>query len=90
MSEHAVSTAQEMHVSQVAEAATSSPEFDTPEVESFGQQDTHAVTVIGKMLAGFFFYSLLIMLAVAVWTLKKGGQVDPAASQAQHVEESDE
>ena len=57
-----------------------SPEFDGPEVASFGKEDGHAVTVIGKMLVGFFFYSFLVMLAVALWTMSRGGQVDPNAS----------
>jgi hypothetical protein len=58
----------------------------------FGKDDGHAVTVIGKMLVGFFFYSLIVMSAVAYWTMSKGGQVDPAANQhgAHHAEESDE
>ena len=73
-----------------AETALASPEFDEPEVKSFGNEDTHAVTVIGKMLVGFFFYSLLIMLAVAFWTRNNGGQVDPHASHAEHAEEADE
>ena len=90
MSDHAVSTGHENQATQTAGAAPASPEFDDPEVQSFGQQDTHAVTVIGKMLAGFFFYSFLIMLAVAVWTMSRGGQVDPAASHAQHAEDADE
>jgi hypothetical protein len=70
--------------------AVASPEFDGTEVASFGQDDGHAVTVIGKMLVGFFFYSFLVMLAVAIWTMSRGGQVDPNASQAEHAEEAEE
>jgi hypothetical protein len=73
-----------------AGTSLASPEFDGSEVASFGQEDGHAVTVIGKMLVGFFFYSFLIMLGVAIWTMSRGGQVDPNASHAQHAEESEE
>jgi len=70
--------------------AVASPDFDGPEVASFGKEDGHAVTVIGKMLVGFFFYSFLVMLAVALWTLSRGGQVDPNASHTAHAEESED
>jgi hypothetical protein len=56
----------------------------------FGNDDSHAVTVIGKMLAGFFFYSLLVMVGVALWTMSRGGQVDPHAQGAQHADEAEE
>ena len=48
------------------------------------------MTVIGKMLVGFFFYSLLVMLAVAFWTMGRGGQVDSHAAAPGHAEESEE
>ena len=76
-----------------AEAGTAqaTPEFDRRELNAFGQDDGHAVTVIGKMLVGFFFYSFLVMAGVALWTLSRGGQVDTnAAAQAEHAEESEE
>jgi hypothetical protein len=56
--------------------AVSSAEFDQEEIAEFGEADGHAVTVIGKMLVGFFFYSLLVMTVVAIWT-GSGGH-DPA------------
>ncbi len=90
MSEHAAPAAPEAHpAAPVAENALASPEFDNREVETFGKDDGHAVTVIGKMLVGFFFYSLLVMLAVAFWTLSRGGQVDPHSA-TQHAEDSEE
>jgi hypothetical protein len=63
------------------------PDFDSREKSMFGQDDARAVTVIGKMLVGFFFYSLLVMSAVALWTMTRGGQVDPHAQSAHHAEE---
>lgn len=89
MSEHATTTGHEP-VAPLTGAAVATPDFDRREVASFGKEDGHAVTVIGKMLVGFFFYSLLVMLAVACWTRYRGGQVDPHAAAAQHDEDADE
>ena len=74
--------------SEPAAANLASPEFDRREVDMFGKDDGHAVGVIGKMLVGFFFYSLLVMLVVAWWTMGRGGQVveHPNA----HAEEAEE
>jgi len=73
-----------------AGSALASPEFDGAELAAFGNDDGHAVTVIGKMLVGFFFYSFLVMLAVAFWTISRGGQVDPNASHTEHAQDADE
>lgn len=48
--------------------AVASPEFDKREIAQFGNDDGHAVTAIGRMLVIFFFYSLIIMLGVTLWT----------------------
>ena len=75
----------------VAAAGTvSSPEFPPQEVDSFGREDTTAISVIGKMLVGFFFYSFLIMAGVAVWTLSNGGQrpADKPGAHDAHAEHS--
>lgn len=48
--------------------AVASPEFDKREITQFRDDDGHAVTAIGRMLVIFFFYSLLIMLGVTLWT----------------------
>lgn len=55
----------------------STPEFDAREIEQFGEKDGVAITVIGKMLVGFFFYSLIVMVFVGYWTMSKGGQEKP-------------
>jgi len=57
-----------VEVHPVAGSAVSTPEFDRQEIKGFGQDDGHAVTVIGKMLVGFFFYSLIVMAVVAAVT----------------------
>lgn len=89
MSDHAAATAQDSHAPE-AGTALATPEFDRREVSMFGEDDTHAVTVIGKMLSGFFFYSLLVMLGVAIWTMTRGGQVDPNAHQPHHAQDADD
>jgi hypothetical protein len=65
-------------VHPVAGSRTASPEFDRQEINSFGKDDGHAITVIGKMLVLFFFYSLLVMAAVAGWTIWGFGQAGSA------------
>lgn len=51
-----------------AVAIASSPEFDKRELDQFGRDDGHAVAAITRMLIIFFFYSLVIMGAVTLWT----------------------
>src|SRR5262249_211511 len=73
-----------------ADTGLASPEFDAPEMAPFGKEGGQAVTGSGKMLVGFFFYSFLIMMAVALWTMSRGGQVDSTASHGEHAEEAEE
>lgn len=65
-------------------AAVATPEFDKAEIKSFGTDDGHAVSVIGKMLVGFFFYSLLVMALVAAWTIWGFGQSGLAPAETHH------
>jgi len=91
VSDHAHPSDPDAPNSAEAGAAVASPEFDRREINAFGLDDGHAVTVIGKMLVGFFFYSFLIMAGVALWTMNRGGQVDShAAAEAGHEEEPEE
>ena len=89
MSDHATTTETPSHSEAAADTPTAAPEFDRREVDMFGKEDGHAVGVIGKMLVGFFFYSLLVMLVVAWWTMGRGGQV-PAPTDQAHAEEAEE
>ena len=89
MSDHAATTEHPPHSEVAAAKPAATPEFDRREVDMFGKDDGHAVGVIGKMLVGFFFYSLLVMLVVAWWTMGRGGQVTPRAGQ-EHAEEAEE
>ena len=90
MSEQVTTTAHESHSAADTANALATPEFDPRELSMFGKDDASAVTVIGKMLVGFFFYSFLVMSAVAYWTMTRGGQVDPHAQQSRHAEDADE
>ena len=72
MSEHA--TIEPAVPGQATAAVGATPDFDRQEIASFGKDDAHAVTVIGKMLVLFFFYSLLAMAGVAIFTVAKYGQ----------------
>jgi hypothetical protein len=90
VSEHAPATGHEVSSPEAPGNALATPEFDRRELTAFGQDDGHAVTVIGKMLVGFFFYSFLVMAGVALWTMSRGGQVDSHAAQAEHAEEAEE
>jgi hypothetical protein len=71
-------------------AAVASPEFDKQEIRSFGEDDGHAVTVIGQMLVGFFFYSLLVMAFVATWTIWGFGQTHQAPADSHHAADTAE
>ena len=42
--------------------------FDKDDLTYFGAEDRHAGGVIGKMLSLFFFYTVIVMLLVAIWT----------------------
>lgn len=90
MSEHATTTEHQPGSATVPENPVASPDFDQREVEMFGKDDGHAVGVIGKMLVGFFFYSLLVMLVVAWWTKNHYGQVSAPADHGAQAEESEE
>ena len=90
MSEQATITVDESPSVADTANALATAEFDPREVSMFGRDDASAVTVIGKMLVGFFFYSFLVMSAVAYWTMTRGGQVDPDAQQSHHAEDADE
>jgi hypothetical protein len=43
-------------------------EFDRQELAGFSADDTEATANIGKMLTIFFFYSLIAMMCVSLWT----------------------
>ena len=48
--------------------------FDNNDLTYFGSEDRHAGGVIGKMLSLFFFYTVIAMLLVAIWTFFAAAQ----------------
>ena len=58
------------HESGVAVAEVTGPLFDEQELAEFESDDRHAGRAIGKLLAGFFLYTVIVMTIVALWTLK--------------------
>ena len=42
--------------------------FDKTDLRFFDAEDGHAGSVIGKMLALFFLYTVVVMAMVAYWT----------------------
>ncbi|MGQ0633981.1 MAG: hypothetical protein ACT4QC_05195 [Planctomycetaceae bacterium] len=79
------------HVHAKTGSEVSTPAFDRDEIKSFGADDGHAVTVIGKMLVGFFFYSLVVMALVAWLTfLRVGQQPDVHAAGTHHSADADD
>jgi hypothetical protein len=87
VSEHALATPAD---SDAAGGAVSSPDFDRREIDLFGKEDGAAITVIGKMLVAFFFYSFIVMSVVALWTMARGGQGSGPPAKVSHGEELDE
>jgi hypothetical protein len=46
------------------------PPFNRAEIAQFDADDVKAGSVIGKMLAMFFFYTVVVMTIVAWWTFR--------------------
>lgn len=57
---------------ETAEGPTDATEpdemFNKADISFFSSEDGHAGSVIGKMLALFFFYTVVVMALVAYWT----------------------
>lgn len=46
------------------------PKFDEYEIEEFEADDNQAGSAIGKMLALFFLYTVIVMALAAWWTFR--------------------
>lgn len=66
------------------------PEFDKREVAEFGKDDGTAVSVIGKMLVVFFFYSLIVMMCVGYWTYRSNHAAPADHAADSHSHDADE
>ena len=53
--------------------APAEPLFDRATIQEFGEEDREAGTAIGKMLALFFLYTVIVMSFVAWWTFRSVG-----------------
>lgn len=53
--------------------AVEAPLFNRAELEQFDQDDQTAGRAIGKMLALFFFYTVIAMSLVVWWTIRAVG-----------------
>ena len=58
------------HESGIAVADVPGPLFDEKELAEFESDDRHAGRAIGKLLSGFFLYTVIVMTIVALWTLR--------------------
>ena len=54
--------------------APAEPLFDRATIHEFGEEDREAGTAIGKMLALFFLYTVIVMSFVAWWTFRSIGE----------------
>lgn len=54
--------------------APTEPLFDRATIEEFSAEDREAGTAIGKMLALFFLYTVVVMSFVAWWTFGSVGE----------------
>ena len=50
--------------------AATEPPFDREQIAEFDQEDRQAGGAIGKMLALFFLYTVIVMTFVAWWTIR--------------------
>ena len=48
--------------------------FDKIQLKYFDSEDGHAGGVLGTMLSLFFFYTVIVMALVAVWTFAVVGE----------------
>lgn len=62
---------QAAHAPPAEEAAEPTPEFSPEEIARLETDDSHAGSVIGKMLAFFFLYTVVVM-AIVGWLTVQG------------------
>jgi hypothetical protein len=81
---HGAATA-ELHPPSTAAAIPELP-FTERQIEQFDDDDGDAGRAIGKMLALFFFYTVIAMSIVAWWTFGRTSAREAAQSAAKHGE----
>jgi hypothetical protein len=67
---HMTEQAADTHVLATAVAVPEMP-FTERQIDQFDADDGDAGRAIGKMLATFFLYTVIVMLGVGYWTFKR-------------------
>jgi hypothetical protein len=67
----AAETAADVHVPAATAVAAPASPFTERQIEQFDTDDGDAGRAIGKMLATFFLYTVIVTLIVAWWTFKR-------------------
>ncbi len=81
---HGAATA-ELHPPSTAAAIPELP-FTARQIDQFDDDDRDAGRAIGKMLALFFLYTVIVMSLVAYWTFFRTSAREAAQSAAKHGE----
>jgi hypothetical protein len=84
MSEQVQAPAQAADVHAPAAVAVAVPAvpFTEQQIDQFDADDGDAGRAIGKMLALFFLYTVIVMSAVGYWTFNRASSVENAKSAA--------
>ena len=70
----------DVHAPAVAAVAVSAVPFTGQQIDQFDADDGDAGRAIGKMLALFFLYTVIVMSGVGYWTFKRAAVVENAQS----------
>ncbi len=72
----------DVHAPAVAAVAVAAVPFTGQQIDQFDADDGDAGRAIGKMLALFFLYTVVVMSGVGYWTFKRAASVEAAKSAA--------
>jgi hypothetical protein len=74
--------AADVHAPAAAAVAVPAVPFSEKQIDQFDADDGDAGRAIGKMLALFFLYTVVVMSGVGYWTFKRAASVEAAKSAA--------
>ena len=74
--------AADVHAPAAAAVAVPAVPFTEKQIDQFDADDGDAGRAIGKMLALFFLYTVIVMSGVGYWTFKRAASVEAAKSAA--------
>ena len=72
----------DVHAPAAAAVAVPAVPFTEQQIDQFDADDGDAGRAIGKMLALFFLYTVIVMSGVGYWTFKRAASVEAAKSAA--------